>query len=352
MNILSINIRGGKKRRKRVWVRDMCFKHGIQFLGVQETKMEKLEPFRIKCMWGNFCFEYACSLSRGRSGGILSIWDPNVLTKDQIWCSDNFVIMKGTWSGHSGDYFLVNIYSPQDPIAKIHLWVQLLEFKSQNDGIYIFFGDFNEVRSEEDRYGTLFNVHGATAFNTFISDAGLHDLPLGGRRYSWMNKSGSKMSLLDRFLVSSEEDFGPIPFKFFNSWMTRDGFKELVERVWNTECENDRLVVKLRKLKMEIKNWIGEVRDDEKGRINAIKLRIDEIEGKMDRSCASLEELDERTRIFGELNDCIDREEMDVIQKARVKWDIEGDENSGFFHAMINHKRSEGAIKGVILNGE
>ncbi|GJV87915.1 hypothetical protein Tco_1531853 [Tanacetum coccineum] len=27
---------------------------------------------------------------------------------------------------------------------------------------------------------------------------------------------------------------------------------------------------------------------------------------------------------------------MDIIQKAHVKWDIEGDENSKFFHGLIN----------------
>ncbi|GKF93547.1 hypothetical protein Tco_0283247, partial [Tanacetum coccineum] len=29
---------------------------------------------------------------------------------------------------------------------------------------------------------------------------------------------------------------------------------------------------------------------------------------------------------------------MGIIQKAHVKWDIEGDENSKFFHGLINKK--------------
>nr|GEX15700.1 RNA-directed DNA polymerase, eukaryota, reverse transcriptase zinc-binding domain protein [Tanacetum cinerariifolium] len=42
-------------------------------------------------------------------------------------------------------------------------------------------GDFNEVRSEHERFGTMFNASGANAFNHFISSAGLVDLPFEGK---------------------------------------------------------------------------------------------------------------------------------------------------------------------------
>ncbi|GKE08162.1 hypothetical protein Tco_1411713, partial [Tanacetum coccineum] len=37
--------------------------------------------------------------------------------------------------------------------------------------------------------------------------------------------------------------------------------------------------------------------------------------------------------------------------KSKVKWAIEGDENSKFFHGIINKKRSQLAIRGVFVNG-
>jgi exonuclease III len=75
--VLSINIRGSKKRRKQVWIKEMCYKNNVQFLAVQESKITRLELFRIKTMWGNYIFYYACSISRGRSGGggLISVWD-------------------------------------------------------------------------------------------------------------------------------------------------------------------------------------------------------------------------------------------------------------------------------------
>ncbi|GJW90607.1 putative ribonuclease H-like domain-containing protein [Tanacetum coccineum] len=42
---------------------------------------------------------------------------------------------------------------------------------------------------------------------------------------------------------------------------------------------------------------------------------------------------------------------MDIIQKAHVKWDIEGDENSKFFHGLINQKRRNQMINGIMVEG-
>nr|GEZ33599.1 RNA-directed DNA polymerase, eukaryota [Tanacetum cinerariifolium] len=42
----------------------------------------------------------------------------------------------------------------------------------------------------------------------------------------------------------------------------------------------------------------------------------------------------------------------DAVQKAKVKWAIEGDENSKFFHGIINKRRSQLAIRGVFVNGD
>ncbi|GKC71861.1 RNA-directed DNA polymerase, eukaryota, partial [Tanacetum coccineum] len=43
---------------------------------------------------------------------------------------------------------------------------------------------------------------------------------------------------------------------------------------------------------------------------------------------------------------------LDLIQKAKIRWAIEGDENSKFFHGIINKKRSQLAIRGILVNGD
>nr|GFD03497.1 RNA-directed DNA polymerase, eukaryota [Tanacetum cinerariifolium] len=42
---------------------------------------------------------------------------------------------------------------------------------------------------------------------------------------------------------------------------------------------------------------------------------------------------------------------MELAQKAKIKWSIEGDENFYFFHGILNKKRNQRNIWGVMVNG-
>nr|GFA30597.1 RNA-directed DNA polymerase, eukaryota, reverse transcriptase zinc-binding domain protein [Tanacetum cinerariifolium] len=204
MNILSINIRGSRKHKKRRWIKELCFKHNVYFLNVQESKMTRLELYRLKSMWGNFSFDYACSMSRGRSGGIISMWDTSSFVKSNKCCDDNFIIVQGKWQNSNDTFFMIYVYGPQESSAKASLWNRLHEFISHNHGSYIICGDFNEVSFESDRCGSIFSQVDAQVFNSFIGNSGLTEIPMGGRLYTWMNEAGSKLSKLDRFLLSKD----------------------------------------------------------------------------------------------------------------------------------------------------
>lgn len=43
---------------------------------------------------------------------------------------------------------------------------------------------------------------------------------------------------------------------------------------------------------------------------------------------------------------------LDMFQKAKIRWAIKGDENSKYFHGIINKKRSQLAIHGVLVEGD
>ncbi|GKB39931.1 RNA-directed DNA polymerase, eukaryota [Tanacetum coccineum] len=100
------------------------------------------------------------------------------------------------------DILIVVIYAPHDVRDKRLLWDYLSHVSNQWAGEVVMMGDFNEVRYKSDRFGSNFNAHGADIFNNFIINAGLEEVPLGGSAYTWCHKSASKMSKLDRFLVS------------------------------------------------------------------------------------------------------------------------------------------------------
>ncbi|GKC33855.1 hypothetical protein Tco_1046239, partial [Tanacetum coccineum] len=59
-----------------------------------------------------------------------------------------------------------------------------------------------------------------------------------------------------------------------------------------------------------------------------------------------------RTNLLKELHDLNSNASLDMIQKAKIRWGIEGDENSKYFHGIINKKRSQLAIRGVLVEGD
>ncbi|PWA70897.1 RNA-directed DNA polymerase, eukaryota, Reverse transcriptase zinc-binding domain protein [Artemisia annua] len=312
-----INGIGSKKRKKRVWIKELCFKHNIHILGVQETKMTKLELFQLKSMWGNFKFDYACSMARGRSGGLVTMWDPSVFVKNRIWCSDNFIIVEGKWMNSVDDYYIINVYGPQHQPEKTNLWEFLRSFIQNHVGNTILFGDLNEVRYESERFGSYFSRSDAAVFNSFIHDVGLIDLPMGGRMYTWMNKAGSKLSKIDRFLISDgvlsshsdmqvtvldkvwsdhnpillhckKSDFGPIPFRIFHSWFDRNDFDDVVKEAWqNFSVANMSLHDKLRGLKDQLKLWYSRTKEIDYSRKKSILTSLKILEEKIDAGCAN-----------------------------------------------------------------
>nr|GEV39923.1 RNA-directed DNA polymerase, eukaryota [Tanacetum cinerariifolium] len=166
------------------------------------TKSSRANPFKVKCLWGNFQFDYAVSPSSSRSGGLVSVWDSNTFTKLNVFPSENLLIVE----------------------------------------------DFNVVRFALERIGTIFNSASGNVFNQFISDSHLLEIPHGGHLFTRINSRGDKLSKLDRFLITenstshmhnyssqvldcyisdhrlivlsaSSLDFSPTPFKLYNSWL-------------------------------------------------------------------------------------------------------------------------------------
>ncbi|GKE82092.1 RNA-directed DNA polymerase, eukaryota, reverse transcriptase zinc-binding domain protein, partial [Tanacetum coccineum] len=252
------------------------------------------------------------------------------------------------------------IYGPQDSLAKAILWNRIGDFMHQHVGKYIIFGDMNVVRNENERSSSLFSQQDVDNFNSFIDNSGLIDLPLGGRLFTWMNKSGTKLSKLDQFLISEEvvealpdvrvtfidplwsdhnpillhvskSDFGPIPLNLFHSWLLRDSF--------------DRVI------KTEIKQWHSETKTSDRVTKHDNLQLIKSIEEKIKAGSANDDDRDSRIKLLQEVDILDTFESFDLFQKARIKWDIEGDENSKFFHGLIKKKRRAQMIYGIMKEG-
>lgn len=77
-----------------------------------------------------------------------------------------------------------------------------------------------------------------------------------------------------------------------------------------------------------------------------------DLDFKIDNGIAIKEEKKDRLSIKGALYQFEKKEVMDLQQKAKIKWRIEGDQNSKYYHGILNHKRKQISIKGINKDGE
>ncbi|GJW68511.1 RNA-directed DNA polymerase, eukaryota [Tanacetum coccineum] len=284
-------------------------------------------------------------------GGILCVWEPTLFVKYNITSSDNFLAVMGTWVPSSSKLLIISVYAPQDLIEKRVLWNYILHLIDRWDGDCVIIEDFNEVRMKQERYGSVFNVQGANAFNSFISLAGLIDLTLDGYAYTWAYKTANKTSKLDRFLVAKglmvlypyllalcldrnlsdhrpilmrelSIDYGPTLFRFFPSWFNLDGFDKMIKDTWKSLATI------------------------------SIQSKLFDIDKILDQGSNNEEILSDRSLLLKELNDINSIDSLEDAQKSRVRWAIEGNENTKFFHGILNSKRSQLAICGTLIDDE
>nr|GFA96462.1 RNA-directed DNA polymerase, eukaryota, reverse transcriptase zinc-binding domain protein [Tanacetum cinerariifolium] len=152
-------------------------------------------------------------------------------------------------------------------------------------------------------------------------------------------------------------DYGPTPFRVYHSWFKRDGFDALVENAWNYFTHNDsnrmiRFKKKLQDLKKIIRVWIMESNAYQVGAKKVILYDLVIIDKNLDKGMVSDELLAKRMDLIRKLHDLKQMKLKNATQKAKVNWAIKGDENSKFFHGVINKRRSQLAIRGVFVNGD
>ncbi|GJZ13713.1 RNA-directed DNA polymerase, eukaryota, partial [Tanacetum coccineum] len=158
-------------------------------------------------------------------------------------------------------------------------------------------------------------------------------------------------------LRESSVDYGPTPFRVFHSWFTKDGFDNLIADTWNnlSIMETNKISLlrkKFQALKAIIKNWSR----DEMLKASAVRhsaqSRISELDKLIDKGLSNNDIDNERISLLKDIHDLDKRHSSDLAQKAKIQWAIEGDENSKYFHGIINKKWSQLAIRGVLADGE
>ncbi|GJS31419.1 RNA-directed DNA polymerase, eukaryota [Tanacetum coccineum] len=230
----------------------------------------------------------------------------------------------------------IHIGQAMDYDMKGALWAYMTGIINRWHGEIIVMGDFNEVRYDSERHGSSFHSLNAADFNIFITNSQLIDIPLGGYSFTWSDKHASKMRKLDRpiLLKESHADYGPTPFCLFHSWFLEEDFYSVIEDSWNND------------------EWSSAKRSSKDHVRNALQDSLVEIDQHLDKCESLLDDLSKRAEFFHDLKAIDQKDSIDLVQKEKVKWAVKGDENSKFFHGIVNKNRKHLAIKGILVDGE
>jgi hypothetical protein len=390
MIISSFNIRGLEGRVKSRLIKEMVSKEKVDFLALQETKLEVVTEAICFNLWGGEDCSWAFLPSVGNSGGIISIWRKSSSTLIFTFMGEGFVGVCLEWGVHKELCYVVNVYSKCDLNGKRRLWEVLRMSRGGFGwGKWCVIGDFNAILHREERRGL--NEVGSISFSsemvefqTFVDDMELDDLPGLGRKFTWFHPNGRSMSRIDRALVSSDwrlcwgnpslwilprtlsdhcpivlrynnVDWGPRPFRFNNHWLNHKDFKGIVENCWRSQEVTGWmgfiLKEKLKGLKVKIKEWSKEVYGDIDSKITILieDIKDDDVRGEL--VGLSEAEVYARKQKFSTLWHLLKSKESMIVQRARSRWLKEGDANTRYFHNCVKQRSYGNTIRALLVDG-
>lgn len=85
--------------------------------------------------------------------------------------------------------------------------------------------------------------------------------------------------------------------------------------------------------------------------IEKAKERMLELDKKVDRNYLQGEEVSEWAKLSSKLTELEKMASLDLRQKSRIKWLVDGDENTWFFHGFVNNRNRKNHINGLLIDG-
>lgn len=383
MKYVSWNCRGLGSKLKEDALKDIVRMYSPEILLIQETKMEEIFLLNTsKSFWRK---GIGCAVSaRGASGGIATFWDSTIYDLLQKENSAHWIFTKFLHKDSGQQVSLFNIYSPVLHSDKKLCWDSISSFLSLNNPENIIIaGDMNvTLAANEKRGGTRVRDPAREWVEDLILGWDLEDIKPSSGKFTWSNRRVGPNHIaarLDRFLVQSsflscglmasskilsnstsdhkpiilelftEENLGPIPFRFSSLWLQHEGFQEMVADVWNRPVQGSPFYVweeKLRRLKRRLKDWARTLKSPSSNRKAAMdNLAIHQM--LLENTEVTQDLLQREIDLQKDFHKASREEEENWRQKSRALWLQAGDKNTSFFHKHAEARKQFKSVKEI-----
>jgi exonuclease III len=257
-NVLCWNVRGLNDKDKRLAVYNKIDESNCAIICLQETKCENFEHSFIRTFCPKRFDRFVFVPSIGASGGIIVLWNSKVFMGTLIETTHSAIRMQFA-SAHTAEIWtMITVYGPCRGVMRDEFVQWLFDLDIPVHDNWLLLGDFNFMRSVDNRNKPGADMADIFLFNNIISHLGLLELPLKGRRFTWSNMQATPLlEQIDWFFTSCEwtlrfpntmvfplakstSDHTPcvvsistsIPkakiFRFENIWLEQPGFMEVV----------------------------------------------------------------------------------------------------------------------------
>ncbi|KAH9607766.1 hypothetical protein KSS87_022415 [Heliosperma pusillum] len=311
----------------------------------------------------------------GSSGGLWVGWKNNSKVECISVCSNFIILLVNEYAISS--WYLVLFYGEPNFEARLSVFNMLGHWLISFNKPYIILGDFNQVEYKDDKFSKKKGfIQGAMQFSKWKIDHNLIDIPYKGPRFTWCNNRKGLARVYERIdkAYGSEDwfqlfpntglnhypiqisDHAPIELDFnliklqrrrpykVDSWSLENGeCLSLIRESWNIPLYGSPqfcLARKLSILRGKIKKWSLD-------RKAIWKLKWDNfdknLESAMAATIASGDELFHE-KVNEEVTEFAKASSLYWKQRAKMKWNVDGDTNTKFFFNWVKGRAGRNFI--------
>jgi hypothetical protein len=280
--------------------------------------------------------------------------------------------------------WVTNVYAPTEHALKQSFLDELKSIEPTTSTPWIILGDFNLMRYSTDKNHNNFRQNEADSFNDTINSLSLIELPLLDRAFTWSsNRQNPTLQKIDRAFINLEwantfpnssissltrfvSDHVPIVasistsvprpafFRFENSWAAHQACRDIIHTTWAadhpTQDMGRRLISKLKKSRFALKTWRRNLLPNHLAEANC-KYVISYLDLIEEHRQLSKPEFNLRHVVIKTLRRAI-RSRVDHWKiRSKIKFAIDGDENTKYFHICASNHLRNNKISVLEQNG-
>lgn len=184
MKSLFWNVRGINKLPRRKQVREYIAELQLDYVGLQETKKHDFSDKDLNQIGGQANFSWKWIPAKGLSSGILVGCNLDSVEMEEVLYGSYHIATSLRHRLSNFRWMQITVYGPANHGDSAEFLEELTNICRQTNLPVVFGGDFNLVRSDQDKNNDNLDTHLMNLFNSFIERCCLKEIKKGGPKFT------------------------------------------------------------------------------------------------------------------------------------------------------------------------